>query len=184
MDILETVKAAKSGDKQAFAALYDEFADRIFGFIRIKIRDQAAEDVLQEVFIKAWRGLKTLDLEELNFSAWLYKIASNAINDYFRKYYRTPELVDIEGLPLYSDQSIQNDYSKQENIELIKKSFDYLPFQYKQILELRFIQDFTVDEVAEILGKTNLAVRLVQHRALKRLREEIEKNHALQLGPL
>ncbi|MBU6447882.1 sigma-70 family RNA polymerase sigma factor [Patescibacteria group bacterium] len=178
MELAEAVLKAKQGDSHAFGVIYDSFADKIFRYIKIKIQDPAqAEDILQEVFVKAWRGLPNLKTDGLNFSAWIYRIASNAINDHFRKVYRTPKMVDIEEVNIAMPYSIEDRYQTDEEIEKMKKCFDLLPSQYKEVLELRYVRDFTTAEIAAITGKTNLAVRLIQHRALKKLKEIMDNSY-------
>ena len=114
----------------------------------------------------------------MNFSAWLYKIAQNAINDHLRKVYRTPDIQELDdSLPVYHTDSTPENLDKNMVLQEVRKAFEFLPIQYKQILELRYIQDLTIEEVCEITGKSNLAVRLAQHRALKHLRKIIGKTH-------
>ncbi|HYF04964.1 MAG TPA: sigma-70 family RNA polymerase sigma factor [Patescibacteria group bacterium] len=182
MDLHTIVKKSQNGDTGAFGELYDLFADKLFRFILLKVKDkQHAEDILQDTFVKAWHGLPTLDAEHLNFNAWVYKVASNTVNDYFRKRYRTPETVELDdGLTLTSsdspEQEMQLSYESAEIHHVLK----LLPRHYQQVLELRFIQDFTVQETAEILGRNSLSVRVLQHRALARLKNELSNIHANQ----
>lgn len=175
MDIKELVKQAQQGSEQAFAGIYDEFADRIFKFIRLKVgHQQHAEDILQETFVKAWKGLSGLKLEELNFSAWLYRVASNAVNDYFRKMYSRPESLELdENTDIPDNSYLPERLDRQQELGELKRCLQTLPVNYRQVLELRFIQDFSVDETASILRKSNLATRLTQYRALKKLKEII-----------
>src|SRR5258708_34663295 len=96
MEVLAELKKAQQGDEHAFALLFEMFSDRIYRFICYKVSiNQEQEDILQEVFFKAWKGLPKLKVEELNFSAWLYKIATNAINDLYRQKYRRPEPLEL-----------------------------------------------------------------------------------------
>jgi RNA polymerase sigma-70 factor (ECF subfamily) len=174
-ELHEFVLKAKKGDKAAFGYIFDACSDRIFRYIRIKVNEQEqAEDVLQEVFIKAWRGLPKLSEENLNFLAWLYKIAGNTINDHFRKMYRSPKTTSLEESMDMADPNSPND-AEIFDAAIIVKCLDYLPIQYKEIIELRFIQDFDIETTAKALGKTSIAVRVGQHRALKRLREVVEE---------
>ncbi|MDE2311819.1 MAG: sigma-70 family RNA polymerase sigma factor [Patescibacteria group bacterium] len=184
MDIIELVdlvRRAQNGDEAAFGQIYDDFAPRIFRYVKLKIQHPPdAEDVLQEVFIKAYKGLGSLDMDKLNFSAWLYKVASNTINDHFRKKYRTPEVSVIdEKFDAPSDYSLEKDLMTKWDWDAAKAAFLQLPPLYRQVLELRFEQQFTIDEVAEIIGKSNLSIRLIQHRALKKIRF-ILKDYDLQ----
>lgn len=177
METNDLVQKAKNGDAEAFGLLYDAFAQRIFRFIKLKIQNQQdAEDALQEVFVKAHRGLTNLKVDNLNFSAWLYKIASNTINDKFRKQYRTPEIVSIEEtLNLADKGSLQKNIEISSEVENVVLLFEELPTLYKQVLELRFIQDLSLEEVSKILKKSNLSVRLIQYRALKKVKNIMKK---------
>ncbi len=178
METNELVEKAKNGDAEAFGQLYDAFTQKIFKFIRLKIQDQQdAEDVLQEVFIKAYRGLQNLKMDGLNFNAWLYKIASNTINDKFRKQYRTPDMVRIDGSFDIADKgSLQKDIELSSDIEDLHKVLNQLPDLYKQVLELRYIQDLSLAEIAKIFNKSNLSVRLLQFRALKKVQLILKNN--------
>ncbi len=182
MDIAGLVKQSQDGDTQAFGQLYDIFADRLFRYIRLKIPARhEAEDILQEVFLKAWKGIGTLSPERLNLNAWLYTVASNTINDHFRKSYRSPATAELnENLDAPADDSPARETSDAYDAAIIKKAMAALPVQYRQILELRFVQDFTLEETARILSRTNVAIRVLQHRALKRLKSHLKKTHAVE----
>ncbi len=182
MQLQELVEKAKGGDQQAFGELYDLFAEKIFRFIKIKIRDQQeAEDILQETFVKAWRALKNLEMKGLNFSAWLYAIARNGVNDFYRKKYRQPEIAELNeevaAVAAVAGGGAEEEVDRQYLSQAMEKCFELLPDQYKEILEMRFVQDFSTEETAKILGKSNLSVRLAQHRALKKLKIILEQNY-------
>lgn len=178
MEINRLITKAREGDSEAFGQIYDSFAQKIFKYIRLKIQDrQEAEDILQEVFIKAYKGLGGLAMENLNFSAWLYKVAGNTINDHFRKKYRTPEIIGIdEKFDAPSKYSLQGEVTAKWDWDLARQAFNRLPPIYKQVLELRFVQEMSLNEVAEILNKNSLSVRLIQHRALKKVRIILNAN--------
>ncbi len=171
MEINQLVSKVKQGDSDAFGLIYDQFVQRIFRYIRLKIQDrQVAEDILQDVFLKAYQGIYKLKTEDLNFSAWLYRIASNTINDYFREKYRKPETLEIdENFDIAGCVSLQKELEIKFDIENAKKAFELLSPLHKQVLELRFIQEFSPEETAKILHKSNLAIRLIQFRALKKV---------------
>lgn len=177
-DLEKLIRKAAQGDETAFGLLYDEFAEALYKFIRFKVSEtEQAEDLLQEVFIKAWQGIPKLELDNLNFSAWLYTVASNTVNDYFRRMYRRPQTVSLSpelDIRAGSDTSrmaearIDSDYTR-----ILLNS---LPPEYKQVLELRFIQEFSVEETARVLKKSSVSTRVLQYRALKKL-ESIYKRH-------
>jgi RNA polymerase sigma-70 factor (ECF subfamily) len=179
LDITQLISKAKQGEAGAFGEIYDNFAQRIFKYVRIKVQNrQEAEDILQEIFIKAYKGLGSLSMENLNFSAWLYKVAGNTINDYFRKIYRRPEILSIdESFDLSDGKSLEKEIVEKSDLDTARKAFKKLPPLYKQVLELRFLQDMSLNEVAKILNKSNLSVRLVQYRALKKVKLILKKRY-------
>ncbi len=175
--IATLVEKIKNGDEQAFGELYDEFADRIYAFIRIKtVGTDVADDILQDVFLKAWKGCQKLKIEDLNFSAWLYKIASNTVNDFYRKKYRNPEPVSIdEAIGVKSRDDSMDDANLHFDKKLIKEALEKLPANYKEVIALRFFQEFNIEETAKILNKTSITVRVWQHRAIKKLEQIFNK---------
>lgn len=172
MDIIVYVSKAQKGDQQAFSLIYDHFVQQIFKFIRYKVQNrQEAEDLLQDVFVKAYKGLPALPLKDLNFQAWLYRVASNSINDHFRKIYRAPETLELdEKFDLADKTSLEHEMENISDMDTVREAFTKLPLLYKQVLELRFLQEFSVEETAKILKKSNLSVRLLQHRAIKKVK--------------
>lgn len=181
-ELLVLVASAKGGSSEAFGQLYDLFAPRIYKFISFKVSPkELAEDILQDTFLKAWRGLVTLKLEELNFSAWLYSIARNTVNDHYRKVYRQPPPVELdEAIGVTSGESPAAAAQRESELEQVRQASAKLPPHYRQVIELRFIQEFSVEETAQVVGKTPLAIRLIQHRALKQLRTILKHDYDVQ----
>ncbi|HEX3100088.1 MAG TPA: RNA polymerase sigma factor [Patescibacteria group bacterium] len=177
------VKQAQTGDQAAFAALYDEFAQRLYAFIRIKVADsEKAEDILQDVFLKAWTGCRKLEIKDLNFSAWLYKVTANTINDFYRKTYREPQTVPIEEakeIPGLDDTAA--DASRRLEKQDIKQAMEKLPAHFKEVIELRFFQDFSIADTARILERNSITVRVWQHRATKELEKLFKQQHPKKL---
>jgi len=181
-EVLPIVARAKDRDQAAFGQLYDIFSNAIFRFVSLKTatREQA-EDIMQETFFKAWQALPKLSLENLNFRAWLYKIARNLVNDHYRALQRRPTPDTIDN---YYNLASSDDTHEQTaiafDIEWLRSIMNELAPNYRQILELRFIQEFTVEETAKIMGRTALAVRVAQHRAIKKLNSLVSNSDELQ----
>ena len=123
------VLKAKQGDPEAFALIYDEYAQKLFRYIRMKVQNLSeCEDVLQDVFIKAWHGLPKFEAKEGNFNAWIYRIATNSINDYFRKKYRRPETVElVDTFNFQANDSPVEDLTKSMDTEFLHKTLMSLP---------------------------------------------------------
>lgn len=170
-EVEQLVMRAQTGDQEAFSLLYDEFAGRIYKFIKFKIfDDEQAEDLLQEVFVKAWTGCPKLRLADLNFSAWLYTVASNTVNDHFRKVYRRPQTVSLDpAIDIPGDSDTSRNTTAAFDGALVYQALEKLPPHYKQVLELRYIQEFSIEDTARAMRKSSIAVRVLQHRAMKRL---------------
>ncbi len=170
-ELQNLIARAQKHEQSAFGELYDMYAQRIYRFISFKVatREQA-EDILQETFLKAWQALPKLRLEKLYFSAWLYTIARNLVNDHYRTLKRRPTPDDIENFYdlADSDDPLDNVASRLEE-EKLRSCLNDLPSDYRQVLDLRFLQEFTVEETANIMRKTAIAVRVMQHRAIKKL---------------
>jgi RNA polymerase sigma-70 factor, ECF subfamily len=172
MDVTVLVSEAKKGNTEAFAGIYDLYAQRIFRYVRMKIQNRSeAEDLLQEVFVRAWRGLPNFDPRAGKFAAWLYRIASNTVNDHFRRVYRSPKTVEFtEGTDVGFEEPAKEALANESEMIEVRRAMSHLPPQYREVLELRFIQEFSVAETAKVMRRSRLAVRLAQVRALKKLR--------------
>jgi RNA polymerase sigma-70 factor (ECF subfamily) len=179
MEHEDLIKKCRAGDAAAFAELYDIYSEKIFRYIKLKIQNShQAEDILQDTFIKAWQALPKFETKDGNFNAWLYKIAGNAINDYFRKLYRSPQALELnESADVAAGGSLAREVEVLVDMENVRQALNVLPLISRQVLELRFIQEFSIKETADILGKSGLAVRLIQHRGLKQLRELLKKDN-------
>lgn len=177
-DLSVQIKRAQAGDSEAFAQIYDVYAQKLFRYIRLKVRSrQQAEDLLQEVFVKIWRGLPGYYADKGSFNSWAYRVAANTLNDFFRKTYRAPEALEISEEVEYEASFWQTE-SRSEGklldlefaVDKLKQTLAVLPDDYRRVLECRFLQDLTVEETAKILNRSSVAVRILQHRALKRLK--------------
>lgn len=175
----QLVEEAKAGDSDAFGLIYDEFADPLFRFILMKVKTKHdAEDILQDTFVKAWKGLEGLNVKEMNFKAWLYTIANHNILDAHRKKVRRPETVELlEDIDLPTTSTPFTEQMTQSDISYLNELLGQLSSQYRQVLELRFVQELSIKETASVMGKSSISVRLLQYRALLKLKTLTKDNH-------
>jgi len=172
------VQQAVSGDTQAFGLLYERYAAGIFRFLCAQLPDQfEAEDLTSEVFLRAWRSLPRYRERGNPFSAYLFRIARNAVIDYRRKANerRSSSLQQVSEIP---DGRISPvDYvSNLQDHQKLREILDELREPYRIVLVLRLINGFSTSEVAKIMKRSEGAVRVLQHRALNALREKIKRN--------
>ena len=189
----ELVDRARRGDPDAFGALFDEYYQKIFGYIVKRVGVVAvAEDIVSEVFYKAQKGLWRFAWQNVPFSAWLYRIATNEINGYFRKgTFRRSISLDalIEGNDF--EVADANDLIRElENAEealerhasflVIQKEIAKLPIKYQEVVTLRFFEDKKVGDIATILNKKEGTVKSLLSRAVGQLRDSLVPQLPLQ----
>lgn len=164
------VERARS-DANAFGILYDRNVDAIYRFVRARLGNAAAaEDVTAEVFLKALRGISRYRDTGRPFSCWLYRIAANAVVDYFRHEPVGREL--SEELP---DAATQVEATALRHLEVqnVWRLVESLPPQQRVAMTLRFRDDRSAGEAAKVMGKSEAAVKLLIYRAVGRLRSEV-----------
>lgn len=186
MDLDEQKKLVEKAqqDPEVFGELYDQFYSRIFGYVLGRIASvQIAQDITSEVFFKALKNLRQYrGHNNASFSSWLYRIATNQTNDYFRKNkHRILSLEDISGMtdisnPLLEDENLQleAELKKQEDFLFLHQSISRLPVKYQEVVTLRYFEKKQEKEIAQILGKPEGTVKSLLHRGLKRLKEMME----------
>jgi RNA polymerase sigma-70 factor (ECF subfamily) len=170
------IQQAKQGSEQAFGQLYELYFDKIFKFIYYRVsHKEAAEDLTEEVFIKAWTNIKTV--KEESFNGWLYQIAKNKVIDYYRQKKVTVDLEDIQNV-LESDEDLNEDANTVIEKKVFMKVLKQLTPEQQIIIKLKFIEDMDNAEISELISKSEGSIRVVQHRAILKLQELIKKEIA------
>ena len=172
VDLTRLVDRAKGGDSQAFGALYDRFQPEILRYLTHRTRDpEAAEDLTQQVFLKAWQAIPRFEQRGVPFKAWLYRMAHNQMVDHFRTRKPTTELGDFD-LPDEADQ--ESALLTGEMNEALQRALARLSEDHRQVLTLRFLMEKSAREIGEVMGRKEVTVRGLQMRALQALRREID----------
>ena len=168
-----------AGDEKAFLKVYDFFAPKIFRFVYNKTgkdRD-IAEDLTAHTFYKTWNHLVSKGKEIENIQAFLYRIARNAVIDHWRESGRHATISLKEEMENTTEVTIawQEEFDKKLKLEVVEKALPKIPEQYKEILLLRFMEGLEIPEIGVILNKDTNAVYVQVHRAIKKLKEVIQK---------
>jgi RNA polymerase sigma-70 factor (ECF subfamily) len=185
MDLIEEKELVRQAQKapDAFAKLYDQYYPKIFGYVlRRSANLEAAQDITSETFLKALGKLWQFQWRNVSFSSWIYKIATNEINQYFRKaeYKKSVSLEQLQeqGFELLSPYDPESELIEaQERLEQhqdfleIQKKIVQLPAKYQEVIALRFFEKKQIKEIAEILGKREGTIKSLLHRGVERLRE-------------
>ena len=167
----------KGQDKEAYGQFYDLYVSRIYRFIFFKINSVSdAQDLTSEVFLKLWQYLRE-GREITNLNSFTYMIARNSVVDFYRsKNHKIHESIETEELAQVADE--KSDLMSQQiqggQIDEVLKGLSGLKDEYKEVVVLRFLDELSIGEIAEVLGKNKGAVRVLIHRALKALKENIK----------
>jgi RNA polymerase sigma-70 factor (ECF subfamily) len=167
-EIKSLVRQAAGGSFEAFGSLYSTYLDRIYRYIYYQVKDKmTAEDITEEVFVKAWKAIRTCQGREDTFQAWLYRIARNHLADTLRNNSRVTSL-DGEGTIDIADpcERVESGAEYQE----LLKTIAGLPEVQRQVIVLKFIEGLDNREIGRVLGKNEGAVRVAQMRGLESLR--------------
>ncbi len=165
------IRRAKQRDQMALTQLYEEYFDKIYRYIVLKIGERTeAEDMTQQVFLKAFKNISTYKYQGLPFSSWLYRIAHNQIVDYLRKKSRRGTVPLNESLAA-GDSDPTQEAELNLDIEELSRATKRLTKAQQEVISLRFAGEFSIAQVARVMGKTEGAIKALQHSAIVSLRK-------------
>jgi RNA polymerase sigma-70 factor, ECF subfamily len=163
------VEAAQK-DPARFADLYEIHFERVYAYIVRRVRDRdTAEDLTSEVFHKAIENLPRYEWRGIPFSAWLFKIAGNAITDRAKR--GAKELLSFEDPP---DQMTETTLEEIEDRARLFRHVDRLATDQRRVIFQRFVEQRSIREIAQQLGRSEGAIKQLQFRALQKLRTQME----------
>ena len=174
VDVRRLVERAQQDDREALEELYLLHFDRIYSYLHMSVGNRHdAEDLTTQTFTKMLESIKRFRWQSAPFSAWLFRIAHNLAMDHFRanrRWQPEEEVPEPHGSEERSaeDEALHS-IGRQSMLELI----DTLSPEQQQVLTLKFVFNFGNAEVASILGKTEGAVKSLQHRALASLQKKL-----------
>jgi RNA polymerase sigma-70 factor (ECF subfamily) len=173
-EVRKLVERAQSGDREALEELYLIHFDRIYSYLHLTVGNRHdAEDLTTQTFLRMLESIGKFRFQSAPFSAWLFRIAHNLSMDHFRANRRwqpeedVPEPRDAEERSA-EDEAFQS-IGRQSMLDLIES----LSHEQQQVLTLKFVFNFSNGEAATILGKSEGAVKSLQHRALGSLQKQL-----------
>lgn len=181
---LETIDKGKElldriaeGDKEAFGELYDFYAPKIFRFIRLKVGSQAlTEDLVSESFLRIWEYLQKEGVEvKESFQALLYKIARNLIVDHYKRKSTGEILMDDDFREFLERKPAKDEIKSKEQASEIHSALINMKEEYQNVVIWYYIDELSVEEISNIMDKSQGAIRVLIHRALNSLKKELEK---------
>lgn len=165
---------AQAGREEALADIYESYYLKIYRFIYYRVgHKETAEDLTEDTFVKAFDSLKKLQ-EVKAFEGWLYRIARNLVIDYYRS---KKQFVPIDSLEntLEYDTNLVELINLQIEQTILIKLLKELTDEQQSVIKMKFIEDLDNTTIAEALNKSEGAVRVIQHRAIAKLKEIFKK---------
>ena len=174
--VRELVDRAQRGDRDALEELYLIHFDRIYGYLHVSVGNRHdAEDLTTQTFLKMLESIGKFRWQSAPFSAWLFRIAHNLAMDHFRASKRWQPEEEVPEPPPDESTSAESraleEIGRKSMLELIED----LSLEQQQVLMLKFLFNFSNGEAGTVLGKTEGAVKSLQHRALVSLQKQLEK---------
>lgn len=169
------VLQSQNGNADAFGQLYDIFVDPIYRYVFYRVKSEEAEDLTEVIFLKTWENIRQYRQGRYGFSSWIFRIAHNVVIDYYRSNNHIEEDLS-EAIPderRLADATDRTHRSLNQN--LLSTAMRELKDNYRQILTLKYINNFSNEEIGYILNRSQTSLRIAQFRALKALRRILER---------
>ena len=158
-----------------FAELYERYFDRIYAFALTRAGNRAAaEDITADTFRLAFENLSRFQWRGVPFSAWLFRIAANAATDYYQRASREQAMPEPLGA---SDASWESRLIEVETRAQLFQLVKRLTRDQRRVVVMRFGEELSINEVAEAMGRSEGAVKALQHRAMETLRAWVGDSH-------
>jgi len=163
------VVRAQDGDTEAFGKIYDAYLTPIYRYVVFRYPDDLAEDLVADVFVKAWEKLHTYAPRSgVPFSAWLFRIARHALIDAYRSHRGFEELTE-EFVDESTSSNPKDVTERSLSVSRVRIALGKLPRTYREVLLLHYVAGLGHEEVARTLRRTQGSVRTLKLRALKKL---------------
>lgn len=179
LDEKELIIRTQRGESEAFNPLVNKYRQKIYNLIYQRVRNrETAEDICQEVFLKAWKALPNFKGQSA-FYSWLYKIASNCSPDFLRKQNKQ-SVISWEELPSNAEvvlevtqtrPSISQIVEKKEFENIVAEAVRQLPTGQRRVFYLRYAEELPIKDIASRLNRSEGTIKTHLHHAHRKLRD-------------
>jgi RNA polymerase sigma-70 factor (ECF subfamily) len=174
--IRRLVERAQAGDRRALEELYLLHFDRIYSYLHMSVGNRHdAEDLTNQTFVKMLESIGRFEWRKVPISAWLFRIAHNLAMDHFRASRRLQPEEELPEPEYAAEHSAEEEAFQAIGRRSMLAMIENLSHDQQQVLTLKFVFNFGNSEVATILGKTEGAIKSLQHRALATLHRQLSK---------
>lgn len=174
-ELEDLLSRARKLDQQALGSLHDQLYPQIFRYICYRLDDpQACEDIASDAFLRLLDVLQKRGAKIQNVRSWLLGTANHLVNDHYRRKYRrkVDNLDDHDRLP--SDHSLESEFDQTYLRREVREAMRQLTPDQQNVIALRFTQELSLEETAQVMGKTVNAVKVLQFRAIAALRRQMD----------
>ena len=169
----QTLAAARAGDGRAFEDLYESLSRRVYSFVSLRGASDP-EATVNDVFLKVFLNLGDFVGNEIQFSAWVFKIARNTLIDEARRRQRRVDESDLDSAREPAAGDVESDAIAELGNDWINMQLRVLTPEQRDVVVLRIVSDLTIEAIAEILGKRIGAVKAIQRRAFRTLARNLD----------
>lgn len=172
----EYIRRAQEGDSEAFAKVYDMYFLQVYRYTAFRVPKEAAEDLVADIFVKAWEKLHTYKARKnVPFAAWLFRIARYTVIDAYRTHRGFEEISEtLADTDMFNKANTK--VERDDMLRIVNSGLDTLPERYREVLLLSYMAELPYSEIARVLRLTEGAVRILKHRALKKLETVLPDN--------
>lgn len=174
LELQNAFEKAQKLDREAFGRIYDHLSEKLYKFIFFRVgHKELAEDILADTFVKAWTKIEQVSSAKA-FTSWLYQIAKNNIIDYYRVKKVTVDLEEVVEF-LEDASSPIDDANLMVEQRVVIELIEHLALDQQQVIRYKFFEELENIEIAQIMGKPEGSIRVIQHRAILKLKELLNK---------
>lgn len=169
-----------SFDSEVFIEIYRFYVDRIYRYLYFRVKNKEdAEDMTSDVFMRTWEYVYKKQNTITYLNAFLFQAARNLITDYYRKSKDESALEEDNALDLLDEtqQNLGLKFDQEKKYSEIEKSLSLLKEEYRDVILLYYIENFSCSEISKIMNRSKGAVRILLHRAMKELRKNIHNSN-------
>lgn len=179
---VEIIESVKKGNQAVYAVLIERYKNKAFTMLKRMLKnDFDAEEVLMDSFLKAYNNLNTFKFES-KFSTWFYKIVYNSaltkLSSAKRKFEN--EMSSLDDLHFLESKYLADDFIKEDNSLLIKKIINELPVKNAAVVTMFYLEEFSTEEISEVLQISVANVKVILHRSRNSLKEIFKKKNLVQ----
>lgn len=177
-DLNRLAKKMQNGDPNAATEFYQKLVRKVFGFCMSRTSDRAsAEDLTQEIFLKAIQKIGLYDSHKSDFAVWFWQVARNAVIDHFRskKNVSFADIEDENTLENIETENIEDEFQNKSDVDRIVRFVKSLPGENGELFRLRYVSELSYKEIAGITGKSEGALRVQANRLKKKIEDNFKK---------